>query len=555
MVQQNSNIQSIDLSTQLPSEFKSQAGLTVKTMDDLWKLSPSGKGKIVDISWLHKFSVNSKLRYILLDTLVHYAESKAASTVSTISFAVIQAFPTDNDSYCDFERIWSKLGSSTKKTLKGFLTQCLKLNHKHLKKHHHIAREYIHKPQFQALHPKKGRLTDYEYDSILQNLRNHCKNIPSIPPDDIEFYTCQLNNKSFINIKSIIGYRLMVQLARRPKQISVLKWCDVLPVGVTFNDKNIDVEPINTGVKSLHMRSFKLKQSKQECGFRFYPEKWSIPLSESFSAVLLKYRALYTKGLSLAMDRSGIAITTKSLHTILLYCPIIPNIDIFKVNFTDKNIINSLTETSQLFHLSEGCISTYSKVYGKGLSDRCGTVTASNNRLRHTWLCNASLEGKSLSDISKITNVTLPGARSYLQLGLEERQFIDKNYAANELLREAFNPKQFVSDEDTIIESESIGAVGVERKCLTCNNCEHKQRMVRPIPCYGCPNFRPLLDADHESILQQAIAKRDFINKVGDTSSNNGSKKRLNKAIAYIKLTIDICHDTKLRQVGVEVRK
>ncbi|WP_441004030.1 hypothetical protein [Pseudocolwellia agarivorans] len=556
MVLKNKNIQSTEASIELPSEFVSPAGLIVKTSDDVWAISPPGKGCTITISWLHKFDKNSKLKYILMDTLIHYVENSAGSTVSTINFAVQKGFPADNDNYDDFERIWFQLGSSTKKTLKGFLTQCLKLNHKHLKKHHNLASKYLHKSKFQALHPTKGRLTDLEYDSFLHNLRSHCKDIPSSPPDYIDYYTHQVfNSITFINIKNIMACRLLVQLARRPKQISMLKWCDILPVGTSFNDLNIDIEPIFTGAKAFHVRSFKIKQSKQKNSFRLHPEKWSIPLSESFSTFLLNYKKLYIKGLTLAMEVSGIKVKPKSLYKIFLCCPIIPDISIFSADFTDQNMINSLNERSQQFHIDESLISKSVEVYGKGISERYGNLSVSNNRLRHTWLCNAALEGETLSNISKITNVTLPGARQYLQLGLKERQFIDEHYAANELLRQAFNPKQFVSDEDTIIESESVGAVGVERKCKTCNNCEHKQRMVRPLPCYGCSNFRPLLDADHESILQHAIAKQDFINTFSCNSRNNGSKQRLDKAIAYIKLTIAICHETKLRQVGIKVRK
>ena len=225
MVLKNKNIQSTEASIELPAEFISQAGLIVKTADDVWAVSPVGKGRTVTISWLHKFEVNSKLKHTIMDTLIHYAENSAASTLSTICAAIKQAFPTDSDNYNDFERIWFQLCPSAKKTLKGFLTRCLKLNHKHLKKHHNLASKFAYKQEFQALHPTKGRLTDLEYDSYLQNLRSQCNYIPSSPPDDIDYYTRQITyRKTFINVKNIMGCRLLVQLARRPKQISMLKW-------------------------------------------------------------------------------------------------------------------------------------------------------------------------------------------------------------------------------------------------------------------------------------------------------------------------------------------
>jgi hypothetical protein len=549
MVLKNRNIQSTEARTELPAEFRSQAGLIVKTADDVWGLSPLGKGNKINISWLQNFNLNSELRYILLDTLIHYSETQTSSTVATVCFSLVQGFPKDNESDDEFERIWNGLGSSSKKTLKGFLGTCLKLNHVKLKKHHVIASKFKHKKNFQALHPTKGRLTDFEYDSVLQNLRSLCSEIPETAPNNIGFYqTTNFNSKTFVNFRNIMSYRLMIQLARRPKQISILKWCDVLPVGVSFSDKNVSVEPIYTGVKSLHVRSYKIKQSKQENGFRLYPEKWTIPLSESFSALLIRYRILYFHGFKLALNNSKLEFSEEQLQDLFNYCPIFPNLSLFIDDLNNYNITKTINEKSQLFHLSEDKIRGAGLYYGKGLSERHGKITASNNRLRHTWLCNAALEGNSLQDISKITNVTLPGAREYLQLGLKERQFINENYAANGLLREAFNPKPFASDNDSLIEHELIGPLGVEEEFTKCNVCEHKIRMARPIACYGCTNFRPLLDADHESILKQAITKRDFNKKFGTNVEGTGSIKRLDKAIAYIKLTIVICNETKLQK-------
>ena len=183
--------------------------------------------------------------------------------------------------------------------------------------------------------------------------------------------------------------------------------------------------------------------------------------------------------------------------------------------------------------------------YGKGLSERTGRVVGTNNRLRHTWLCNAALNGHPISEICKITNVTEPGARAYLQLGLKERQYIDTNYAANQLLRDAFNPKVSITDEDKTVENE-IDIFGVEKEPSNCNACEHKSNLTRPLPCYGCPNFRPLLDANHNAILEQAIAKREFIKTFSSNYTNSGSTEKLDKIIANIKLTIAICIEMKL---------
>ena len=525
-----------------PREFTSQAGLKVKTSNDIWVIAPCGKGRIIDVSWHHRFNHNLRFRDTLLDVLIHYAETNAATTLATINYAIQSAFPDKDTKLCTFNRRWISFNDSLKKTLKGFFSTCSRLNHKNFKDFESISNKYKHKPRFNALHPTKGRLTDFEFDSILDNLRRLCDEIPKQPPLEINFYDCRQVKKqrSFVNYKGILCYRMMVQLARRPRQISFLKWCDVLPTGISFQNPSIHNEPLHTGIKSLHVRCFKIKQTGKENSFRCNPERWTIPLSESFSELLIRYKLLYKKGLSLVLNKLGNQLSSLEIDKLLYYCPIFPSQEIFRADYDLKQVLNTHSnEKSQLFHLSEGDITGYETSYGKGLSDRQGSVIGKNNRLRHTYLCNAALRGASLADISKITNVTLPSARYYLQLGLKERQFINENYAANNLLRKAFNPKPFISEGDVLIESEIVGAVGIERKKPTCQSCDHKKRMVRPIPCYGCANFVPLLEADHETILEQAQEKLAYLLEYG----NAGSSERLKKAIKYIKLTITICHE------------
>lgn len=553
MESKNKKLHNADFEYSLPVSFTSQAGLRVETHSDEWVLSVSGKGKSIDVSWLNGFCSKSKLKHSLLDALIHYAESRNSATVSTVCFAVRDGFPNDNSEEAEFLNIWNTLGSPAKKTLKGFLSTCLRLGHKNLSPHNEIAKRFVFKSNFSALHPTKGRLSDYEYDSVLINLRLLSESVPRVPPDNLDFYrSWNTGDKAFINFKNIIAYRFLVQIARRPKQISMLKWSDVLPVGLSFKE---DInEPIYTGIRSLHVRIFRIKHSGQDSNFRLNAEKWSIPLSESFTEVLLRYRNLYAHGLRLAMNDSGVPTTEETVQSLLFYCPIIPDISIFSADFRDSEIINLVkNNNSVIFHSSEGTICNASKVYGVGLSERHGSVTATNNRLRHTWLCNAALSGRSLLDISKITNVTLPAARSYLQLGIKERQFIDENYAANKLLREAFNPKPFAKDHDVLIENEFGHPMGIENNSSKCAGCEHQWRMARPIACYGCQYFRPLLDADHESILNQATAKLEFIRKLGPGSVKSGSTRRLEKAISCIELTISICNKMRSERKGLEL--
>ncbi|TMO56993.1 hypothetical protein [Pseudoalteromonas phenolica] len=557
MVQKNrqSNLRLSEL--KLPKTFTAQSGLVVNVFEDRWQLAPTGKGNSINVAFLHSFKCDSILKLAVFDTLIHYAQTKSASTVSTQLAALKQSFPSDLEDIDEFKIRWNSLGDSAKKTLKGFLSTAVNnLSHSNLIKYYTIASKYNHKTKFNALCSKKGRLTDYEYDSILQNVRFLCNEIEIIKNEGLDFYQRKnsLPNKNFFShIKSVMAYRLILQIARRPKQITLLKWCDLLPVGVSFNDENILSEPTFTGINHLHIRSFKIKQSKSENTFRYMPERWSIPLSQSFTELILKYREIYLRGISLNLKKLGIKEFNKEASKLLFHCPIIPDNEIFSANLVSKQLREQLeSDNSSLFHISESVLNSYMLTHGRGLSERHGIVHGTNNRLRHTWLCNAAIEGKSLIDISKITNVTLPAARSYLKLGLKERQFIDENYAANELLREAFNPIETVNGSDSLILNDIGCTIGVEKNEKTCVGCEHKARMARPIACYGCENFRPFLDGDHASILFQAEAKCDFLKKYKSGNTKSGSLKRIEKAIRYIKLTIAICDEKKRFQDGLK---
>ena len=559
MGQKNKNQISFNSEIDVATEFYSQSGLFVKTSDDMWVLSSIGKGNTVDVGWLNSFKFNPILRNTLIDTLIHYAETKTAATVSTQRFALIEAFPNDKVSIDEFKIKWNELKSSTRKTLKGFISTAVKkLNHKHMMEYHEITKEYKHKQIFNALHPTKGRLTDYEYDSLLHNVRTLCAELPTTPPTDLSFYQQrnsprgQIKRRAFSYFKSVVAYRLMLQLARRPRQIAMLKWSDVLPVGTSFRDTNVDAEPTYIGVKSLHFRCFKIKQNKSDNSWRATPERWTIPISESCSLLILNFRAIYLKGLSLHLEQLGVKGHASEASRLILHCPIIPSHELFTAELTDVKVYNAMKqENSSIFHQSESNIKSYEAQIGKGFSERHGTAQGTNNRLRHTWLCNAAIQGRSLSDISKITNVTIPNARAYLQLGLKERQFIDKNYGANELLREAFNPVTTLEHTDLLIEDEVGVAIGVEKSAPTCQTCQHKTRLVRPIPCYGCSNFRPLLDADHSLILERAEAKRNFMLRFQSNGVNSGALHRIEKAIAFIKLTIAVCDETKRYRNGL----
>ncbi|MBL4855503.1 MAG: hypothetical protein JKX89_01095 [Idiomarina sp.] len=544
-------------SNKLPKCFYSSAGLKVEVHAEKWKLAPYGQGHTIDVSWLKRLSIDPELQRSFLELLISYSETKSSGTVATISFALQSGFPEKVKDLDSFKVNWATLKSSTKKTLKGCLGAAVKYDLTILIPYYDVVKTYQHKPKFNGLSPTKGRLSDYEYDSILENVRRKCEELPEASQlsDDFFFNQKALSRSlRFYHYRNTVCYRTLIQLARRPRQISFLKWCDILPIGVSFNRDT--KEPIQTNLGSLHVRSFVTKQAGSGDSFRKLPEKWTIPLSESFSALIIKYKRVFVEGVRRAISRQELDVSSKVFDEMINNMPVFPYSDIFHCDFRNDQLIKQqFSSFSTAFHMSESNIDHLPLSYGKGVSERHGTCVGSTNRLRHTWLCNAALQGMSINDICKITNVSQPAARYYLQLGLKERQFIDENYAANDFLRNAFNPKPFLTESDRQIESQLAGCVGVENAELTCETCIVKRQMTRPIPCYGCPNFRPLLDGNHEEVLKQAEEKRAYLRKIGSPDIYTGSTQKLEKCISYIKLTIEMCKLIKVENKSLSNKK
>ena len=99
----------------------------------------------------------------------------------------------------------------------------------------------LHSEMIDPLNPFKGRLSELEFDSVVQNLNQEIARIDFSIDRDYDFFDRQAYAGffSFSTLRNLVSVRLLIAILRRPFQVAMLKWSDLIPVGNSFNDKSI----------------------------------------------------------------------------------------------------------------------------------------------------------------------------------------------------------------------------------------------------------------------------------------------------------------------------
>ena len=149
-------------------------------------------------------------------------------------------------------------------------------------------------------------------------------------------------------------------------------------------------------------------------------------------------------------------------------------------------------------------------------------------------------QGLDSAQLSRLTGVTEPAARHYVDLDYRSRRLIDENYLVNSFLKDSFSvPVRHLDKGSEVILGSSFEEIGGVKNIKSCSQCSAK--MGRPIGCYGCPSFRPLLNADHRAVLNQAKAKLTANMANLPSSIRHRSVEKLENQIEKIKITIALC--------------
>lgn len=527
-----------------------KSGLKVNVFDETWTMLPNkGKGCHTYVGWVHSAEMPEEDRELILDVFKQYVRTKAASTASGI-ISNVKPFMTNGiPSLRRVKAIWSGLQTNNKKGLSQFFRTLAKQGNIRFDEYHEFTRSHLDKGRTNSLDPAKGALSDIEFDSLAKQVNNKLREFDWAADRELSFY-CSPN--LFGELRNRVTNKLLLSTVRRPIQIAVLKWADVIPSGASFHDIGIRAaDEIGTvGAQTLQLRVFSAK-AKGTPSPRAFPERYPIPLSDELSKTIIDYKRVYLKGLTLLMKSEVIKMDQPEFLSLMNDMPMFPDVNLFRARFDSLDLFRSLfTPNSIVYHVSECSIAN--TVRGvRVVSDRIADSIATSNRIRHTVLTRGAQDGLPAVHLAKMTGVTVPAARHYVDLDYKSRRQIDSKYIGNEFLKQAFSDTiTAVSEGDEPIVDSQFNPVGGPRNKRSCATCSTV--LGRPLGCYGCPNFRPILEADHGAVLRGAEDKlaanrNSLINPLYARSI-----EKLDRQIAWVKFTITVCDEILAKQRAID---
>jgi hypothetical protein len=533
-----------------PPHIEAKSGLMVHVTADTWQLLPTvQRGWKVDVSWIWDTNLPETDRSTILEVYTQYARTRAASTTAGIIASTKAFLSSGIPDLPALQGKWSGLRKHQKKRLNQFFATLVKLGRSEYQAHHEFTKANLDAETSNILHPQKGALDEKEYESLCAFLNLRLQSVDWDAERTIDFFE---SKDLFGRIRAAVSNKLLTMIVRRPIQISALKWCDLIPAGCSFEDESIDSahEVGDIGNGQLQLRVFYAKRTGSD-NWRDTPEQYPIPLSESMSDTLIRYKQLFNCGLGLLLERSNLQISHQQLLAITKYMPIFMSVDFYRLTFSRIGDVASLfTFYSRAFHCSGAAIAS-SMHWVPVESARTKECRATSNRLRHTVLTRGAQHGFDATTLATITGVTTPAARHYIDLDYESRRMIDDLYLGSRFLSEIFTaPLEEIPEDDECVTDQAFNPVGGLRSTQNCATCP--SLMGRPVGCYGCNNFRPILEADHGRVLKYAESKLAANSTRLLSPKDKLSLEKLEKQISRIRMTIKACDEVLRSRRGIE---
>lgn len=528
-----------------------KSGMAINLLDDQWKILPNkSKGHTITISWLHDSLMPDEDWQLIVEVYLHYIRTKSASTAISVITNTKTHLANGIPSLISLKSKWSGLKTSQKKGLNQFFSTLVSLGHNKFIEHHAFTTSHLDKAVKNHLDPIKGALTDFEFDSLSKQINTKLDSFDWSEKLDLSFYQSQ----RFTSVRNNVSNKLMLSTVRRGIQLSILKWSDLIPTGASFNDNKIEKkDEIGTiGAATLQLRMFHAKE-KGSSNPRSYPERYPLYLSEELSQALVQYKKFCLRGIFLLLEASKLEIDQEDLLYLANNIPMFPDNSLFEIELNSVEIFKSLfTPISTLFHATDFSL-TKPITYLTVASDRLPNCTVTNNRIRHTVLTRAAQQGLPAVQLARITGVTVPAARHYIDMDYESRRLIDKNYLGNDFLRRAFSGTiTKIPEGEEIVVGHNFDDIGGARSKQTCATC--KTLMGRPLGCYGCPNFRPILEANHRAELQIAQQKLEANRASLFNPLKTNTIKKLERQIEWVELTIVVCDEILAKQRAIDAK-
>ncbi|WP_438467548.1 hypothetical protein [Marinomonas sp. PE14-40] len=534
--------------------FKSKANFSFYLYSDYWTLDLKEN---LNLSWTNDGKISIKLFVMIRRLLAYRAKNRSFATVK-LNNATLKAYGASLENGLKFQAIFNQRSDSNQLNDAKLFKALAKSREEEgvaLKNYFSEIISFIDKLEFDSstisknvMDPQKGSYSEVEYASIKEKLRN--KTISAV--NNVKANQSSLFH--FMILSTVISVQLMITLLRRPSQLSQLKWCDILPIGISFRDHRYkdlsdvpEVEQLFGDLEQLQIRTFRGKDGE----FRRYVEHQSHRIEPDLTSIIMLYRESYKSLLKKSFLHQGLALSDNEVDVILHRSPLFPLQEYFTFNFESKNILFAAISTkSKAMHRSGANLICSIRAITAKLSfesDRFSELTLTNNRLRHTVMTEGALDGWTELQLSKITGVTVKAVRPYIDLNFNARVLINVAFAKNKVIKKfsSQGSKALLKEYQFRVVNEfdeELGAINSKASCVTCES-----KLGMPIGCYPCDNFRPHADANHKEMLSKAERKLN----INGLNSSEGAMKSLKKSIVYIKATIEICNDLKLKSKGV----
>ncbi len=523
------------------ARFLSKDGFPFNAFEEYWQLTGlGGNGQGINTAWLLEMDYDEVTHIDIRITLASIAHELAYHTVYN-SNSVLRQLRIKSFSISTIKRIWISEIKSKKMRLKSFIFRL----YRHAPERYKAIYEWTQKSEIKKdkpniYSPDKGALSDIETQSFDVALNYRIREFVETVSGSTKKHSDENCKGDFLNsFGNIIAVRLLQVLVRRPANLAQLKWCDIIPVGATFNDVNIINEFHFSDENELQIRMWKAKQKN---GFRQAVEREPQLINSLISREILTYRQEYQARLTSHLKSIGITLTDDELNELMARSPLFFNIKLFLTPFSGKSeLFSALGRGSHAYHISSttlnnGLMYAISKL--RITSDRiaAGHVKISNNRIRHTVGTRGNRAGLSVTQIAKLIGNHPESTKIYLDMSNEQRACIDEKFVGNSFLIQAFSKSvtNLLTDPQFTIEDEFGHKVGQAKSIQACHCCTE----TLPIGCYGCDNFQALVTGDHHAILKQAETKLQIRVNIGESPT---SLKRLRTQINFIQATIEVC--------------
>ncbi|RPH16497.1 MAG: hypothetical protein CBB67_015130 [Alteromonadaceae bacterium TMED7] len=401
--------------------------------------------------------------------------------------------------------------------------------------------------------PEKGSYTDEEFRTLAEFIRTETLRIVTLCQSEPRKLVGKSAGIAISQFSRVVMLHLMLALVRRPTQLVQLKWADILPVGVSFNEHEatreggiVIEEQMFSDVEQLHVRTFRGKEGL----FRQNVERRSHRIEPDLSDMIMLYRTKYQLAFEENLAEQGIQLNKAEWTEIMLRSPIAISDKFFFIKFETKaKLFKALGRQSKSLHItSESLMNRFKLIFENQdlFSERTSNLKLSNNRLRHTVLTNGAIEGLTREQLASITGVTADAVTAYLDLDMTARVKIDSAFAEQKIYKQfdSIGVADLQQNNNFRVLNEFEEEQGVITKPQDCSSC--KAATGKPMGCYGCSGFRPFLEADHRANLVKAERKLAL-----NESATPNVLKPLIRAITYIKATITVCDELLCLKKGM----